>query len=241
VSPFLVLIASASAQTPATVTLQQGVNGYEGVQDTWISDFYRPEKQEQLPGNLSFGITKELSVFERGPVGENARALIRFDLSGIKGKIVGAELVLTKSGQSPNGEQFFNQTVAVYPIADANKDWQPGNKSRQPEEGAAVWNQKADRSTSWAGAPGLSSAGVDYQENVLASNQTGIELKVPVVFPISDLTQLNEWATHPERNAGFLIKEINPLKNGCDRFYSSEAEGEQEAFRPKLILKVVPH
>lgn len=61
---------------------------------------------------------------------------------------------------------------------------------------------------------------------------------MPIVFPFGNVEILNDWVAHPERNAGFLLKEIDPLKNGCDRFYSSEAVGEKEAFRPKLILKV---
>lgn len=38
----LLLLASAtlaSALTQKTVTLQQGADGYEGVEDTWISDY----------------------------------------------------------------------------------------------------------------------------------------------------------------------------------------------------------
>lgn len=239
VAPLLLITVSAFAQTPITVTLQQGVDAYEGVQDTWVSDFYRPERNQSVPFSLSFGAARELGAFERGPVGENARTLIRFDLSGVKGKIIGAELVLTKSAQSPNGDAYSNQTVAVYPITEANKDWQAGKHKRQMEDGAAFWNQKPHPVTPWAGAPGLASVGVDYTDNAMAIIPIGVELNVPIVFPLGDLAVLNGWAAHPECNAGFLIKEINSLKNGCNRFHSSEAVGDKEPFRPKLILKVV--
>lgn len=233
-----VLCLGAPADQTKIVVLQQGLDGYSGVEDTYLSDLYRPERGK-LTTNLSFGGSKELAVYERGPVGEDARGLIRFDLSGIKGKIVGAELVLTKTAQSANGEKFFNETVLVHRVASANRDWQAGAKDRSPLEGVAVWNGKADSTTAWAGEAGLSEAGIDYVEQPVAAGETGTEIGMPISLLFTDADFLNEWVKHPERNAGFLLKENDSFVNGGDRFYSSDCAEENQALRPKLILSVV--
>lgn len=222
---------------PVTVVLQNGLDGYDGTEDTWISDFFRPERGN-TKSNLSFGSHAELCVAERGPVGENTRALIRFDLSRVRGKIVGAELVLTKSAQSPNGEGFYNQTINLFRVSSANRDWQAGTSSHKPEADVAVWNFRADPSVPWGGEAGLSTEGVDYESVELSSAITGVDLKTPVTWVFADAAFLNDWAAHPEQNAGFLLKEVNPLKNGGDRFYSADAK--EAEFRPKLILQIEP-
>ena len=235
----LALSLAAPPEKTKTIILQQGLDGYQGVEDTSISDAYRPEKGK-IASNLSFGGGTELAVYERGSTSENARALIRFDLSGIKGKIVGAELVLTKSAQSPNGDNFLNETILLYRISTANQGWKAGTKDRSPQAGAAVWNLKADPATPWAGEAGLAAAGVDYVEQPVASAQTGTELSAPVVFSFDEVDFLNEWAQKPGLNAGFLLKEEDSFVNGKDRFYSSDCAGDLQSFRPKLILTVVP-
>ena len=235
----LSLTFAAPLEQTATITLQQGLDGYQGVEDTWICDAYRPERGK-IDSNLSFGGTPELAIFERGPASDNARTLIRFDLSGIKGKIVGAELVLTKSAQSPNGDNFLDQSIFLYRVSDANKDWEAGNKNHSQLNGAAVWNLKADPSTPWAGEAGLASTGVDYVEQAIALAQTGTELNAPVVFSFEEVDFLNEWAQKPELNAGFLLKQVNHFQGGKDRFYSSNCAMDLQSYRPKLILTVSP-
>lgn len=222
--------------TYQTITLQQGVNNYTGAADSSISNWYRPP---QYTTNLSFGGNGEIWVFERSAGGgENARSLIRFDLSGITGTIIAAQLVLTKSYQSANGSSYYNENIAVYRVADANKDWLPGTASYAQQNGAAVWNQKSDPSTPWAGSAGLSSSGTDYVATALATATTGVTVNVPITWTFNDVSFLNDWKANPANNAGFFLKEINPVINGGNRFYSSN--NSNVSYRPKLVLTVIP-
>jgi|GEM_PF-1559128 len=219
-----------------TVALQQGVGGYHGVEDTYLSSYYRPP---QTPKEQSFGGVPTLAVHDRGET-SNYRALIRFDLSDIRGRIVGAALVLTKSGRSPNGDKYFNQTISLNRIADANAGWQPGSSGYGYEEDVATWAHRCEPRAPWAGKPGLMEPGVDYVAEPLATAPTGVELNSPITLPFNDASFLNEWAANPDHNAGFLLQEIKPLseiiRQGGDTFSSSEAE--KIEYRPKLILQV---
>lgn len=227
--------AGVAAEEPrlVTVTLQQGVDGYFGAEDTWLSSWYRPP---QYPKDLSFGGAASLAVHDRtGSGGMHCRALLRFDLNRVRGRIVGAQLVLTKAGRSPNGEKYFNQTLALHRIADANAGWQAGSSNHGYEEDVATWANRSEPRTPWAGKPGLMEPGVDYVAEPLATAQTGVELNSAVTFTLNDAAFLNDWVADPDRNAGFLLREINPIVAGGDSFFSSEAGKE---YRPKLILQV---
>ena len=185
-----------------TVALQQGVGGYHGAEDTYLSSYYRPP---QNPKDLSFGGAPELAVFDRtGGGGEHTRSLLRFDLSRVRGRIVGAQLVLTKSRRSPNGEKYFNQTIALHRVADAG--WQAGSSNLGYEEDVATWGNRSEPRTPWAGQPGLMEPGVDYVAAPLATAQTGVELNSAVTLTLNDASFLNEWAADPVRNAGFLLR-----------------------------------
>ena len=244
--PFLLLIlllcafaatrSGSAGEAPrlVTVALQQGVGGYHGAEDTYLSSYYRPP---QNPKDLSFGGAPELAVFDRtGGGGEHTRSLLRFDLSRVRGRIVGAQLVLTKSRRSPNGEKYFNQTIALHRVADADAGWQAGSSNHGYEEDVATWGNRSEPRTPWAGQPGLMEPGVDYVAAPLATAQTGVELNSAVTLTLNDASFLNEWAADPVRNAGFLLRETTPLINGGDSFFSSNAE--KGDYRPKLILQV---
>lgn len=216
--------------------LQQGRNGYAGVADTTLNNYYRPEHS---PNNLSFG-GGSLGVYDRSPY-EQARTLIRFDMTPVQGIITDARLVLTKQNQSPNGPKFYNETIALHRVADANKDWQPGTAYRAQQNGAAVWNYKADQlspgtRTSWAGSAGMSTPDIDYAAAALAITNTGDTADAPITWTLKDVSMLNDWVANPGNNAGFFLREINPIVNGHNSFYSSEDKNQE--YRPKLVLAV---
>ncbi|MCX7429552.1 MAG: hypothetical protein NTY17_00830 [Planctomycetia bacterium] len=90
--PLLLALSAATrlgvAAEPArlvTVTLQQGVGGYTGAEDTFLSSWYRPP---QSPKEQSFGGCPELKIFDRTGT-EHTRALFRFDVTRVSGRIVG--------------------------------------------------------------------------------------------------------------------------------------------------------
>ena len=233
---FAATSSGVAAESPrlVSVTLQQGADGYSGAEDTWLSSWYRPP---QFPKELSFGGATSLAVHDRtGGGGLDNRALLRFDLSRVRGRIVDAQLVLTKASRSLNGEKYFNQTIALYRVADANADWQAGSSNYRHEEDVATWANCSEPRAPWAGKPGLMQPGVDYVAEPLATAQTGVKLNSPVTLTLTDASFLNEWAADPDRNAGFLLREIKPIVSGGDWFFSSEAE--KIDYRPKLILQV---
>lgn len=224
--------AATGSNATVTVALQQGVNGYEGTEDTWLSNMFRPPK---YPTNRSFGGAKELTVCEKAPgAGQNARALIRFDLSKVRGTIVGAQLVLTKAAQSKNNPV---ETIAVYRVTDANKDWQAGTASNADEVEVAVWSKKSEPLLTWAGGEGLVE-GADYFPGAVAETQTGDAVNAPVTWTFTDVKFLNDWVAHPDQNAGFLLKESAESENGDNRFFSADADHPEN--RPKLVLTVIP-
>ncbi|MCX7429553.1 MAG: hypothetical protein NTY17_00835 [Planctomycetia bacterium] len=69
--------------------------------------------------------------------------------------------MLTKSGRSPNGDKYFNQTISLNRIADANAGWQPGSSGYGFEEDVATWAHRSEPHAAWAGKPGLMEPGVD--------------------------------------------------------------------------------
>jgi len=237
-APFLALAAPVPAPSagrsapPVTVTLQQGVNGYEGTEDTMLSNMFRPPK---YPTNRSFGSSKEFTVCEKTPAAvQNTRVLIRFDLSKVRGTIVGAQLVLKKAAQNKKNPV---EAIAVYRVADANKDWQAGTVNNADENEVAVWSNKSEPSIPWAGGPGLV-AGADYDPTPLAEVETGENLNVPITWTFTEVAFLNDWAAHPSHNAGFLLQESAQSDDGDNRFFSADAD--QTDDRPKLVLTVIP-
>ena len=220
----------------ATVTLQEGLNGYDGTEDTRFCELACPPREKN---NRSFGASQVLEIAEAPgnslTQGRARRTLIRFDLSSVRGKITGAQLVLTNQNES--GERGpSNETIALYRVSDANRQWQAGSAESEAEAEAAVWNCKADPSVPWAGTPGLSSPGVDYDDNPLAITKSGTEKNAPVVWTFRDATFLNDWAANPSHNAGFMLQELEADGRGADRFHSSESCYREH--RPKLVLKV---
>ncbi len=129
-----------SGPLPPTATLQQGLNGYAGVTDTWIN-FYDP--------NLNFNGETKLNVHGT----EDIKALVRFELPAHPAgtRITSATLSLYNytHASSANGG-----TVSVYPVSRAWIDSQ------------ATWNQ-ASAGNNWAAA-GMQS-GTDYRTSPMTS------------------------------------------------------------------------
>lgn len=131
---------SPTPPPPPSTILQQGLNGYAGVTDTWIN-FYDP--------NLNFNGETKLNV--QGT--EDIKALVRFDLSALPvgTRITSATLSLYNyaHASSANGG-----TVSVYPV------------SRSWIDSQATWNQ-ASAGNNWAAA-GMQS-GTDYRTSPVTS------------------------------------------------------------------------
>ena len=159
-------------------------------------------RQDEVTNNLGVANIIAISASTR-------RGLCRFDLSSISSLsvCVSAKLILYATS-------IIAGTINVYKISDANGDWIQGTKNRtQAGSGEPCWNAKAaDGSggvtTAWAGSAGMSTAGTDYVNTVIAtftteSNLTSNEA-MEIVFNENGLAVLQDWFGDVTNN-GFLI------------------------------------
>jgi len=159
------------------------------------------------------------------------KILFRFDLSSIPSSatIISATLKMYSSGATQA------QTYTIYKITDANGDWVEGTGNGTAVSGAPCWNYKAYHATtptSWAGSAGLSTAGTDYINTVLATatlgsiDDTGL---ISIPFGASGLTVLQDWFGDASNNGLLLIT------SGADEYYHS-GESTTESYRPVLSV-----
>lgn len=142
------------------LTLQQNLNGYAGVTDTWIN-YYDP--------NLNFNNETKLNVHGT----EDIKTLIRFDLSSIPAgaKIISATLSLYNYSHSASAS---GGTLSAY---SASKPW---------IESQATWNI-CSTGNSWAAA-GLQ-AGADYRTSPASSITIDTAINVWRELDVSTLVQ----------------------------------------------------
>ena len=159
------------------------------------------------------------------------KILFRFDLSTIPttATIVSATLKLYSSGATQA------QTYTVYKITDANGDWVEGTGNDSKINGAPCWNYKAYHTstpTSWAGSAGLSTAGTDYVNTVLATASLGAisdTNEIAISFGADGLAVLQSWFGDASNNGLLLIT------SGTDEYYHS-GEATNESYRPVLAI-----
>ena len=159
------------------LTLQRGLNGYDGVTDTWI-DEWRPTQ------NLNVGTE---SLFVKVYTNGSQNGLFRFDLSEIPvGAIVrDAQLEMRIGSRS-------NTNTLVLDAFRLVRAW---------DDDEATWEQ-ADATNAWeiAGAAGPSDRSL-VPEGQLVLN-TG-----DLTWVSCDLTSLVQyWVDHPAENDGFLLR-----------------------------------
>ncbi|MCP4847498.1 MAG: hypothetical protein GY899_06080 [Verrucomicrobiaceae bacterium] len=203
--------------------------------------------------------------------GSNRFGLLRFDVSSLFEKYVEIDSVTLRlfSQNSPGGG-----AVSAYRLAPANSAWREGGNCGGTVLGGnrneVTWTHLADYGgfparVSWAsGRGGPTMAGVDYQEQALASkDNAGALADMPFDIEFTgDLTELiNDWSLAstvegcrdrggnpcwtgnwnwaqpaPETvNEGILLRGLDATTH---IFHSSEAAN--EALRPQLIVKYVP-
>jgi hypothetical protein len=183
------------------VTFQQGVNGYAGCTDAWMSSF-----TGSVPAinNCNFGSHVNLLFgFESGFGIE--RALQRWNLSSIP-----AGAVCSAASLQLYDSNYVNRTVNtptnIYQPSVANANWVAGTSSDTTEVGAVCWNYKAYNTVAWAGSAGASTPTTDYVNTSLASytfvdGETGYKT---IIFNAAGLTYIQSLFGGTG-GAGFLI------------------------------------
>lgn len=158
------------------VTLQQGLNEYAGVDETWIN-FYDP--------NLNFGSDTKLLVL--GGSG-NAKALVRFDLSSIPAGAVISSATLSLYNHSHQADINCG-TVSVNPVS---KPW---------AENQATWNVSSS-GVNWATA-GMQ-AGADYATDLDTTITIDTAINVWRNFDVTAM--VSRWTSGAAGNNGFVIR-----------------------------------
>lgn len=224
----------------APVVLQQGLNGYAGTDDTFLFQNY---------AGLTTGGTGNINAGGWvGGAGTTAeRGLIRFDLSSLAGQtITSASLTLTSTGQIV--DHAWSDTLTLYRVSDANKAWVGGTEyaNAPGSNGYATWanlneNDVPGSAVAWAGSAGLMTAGTDYIATPLAtaaiSSADAIGTQYTLTF--ADAAFLNDWATNPSNNAGFLLVLPGGEVARMQEVSFASAQADTASARPQLSV-VVP-
>jgi hypothetical protein len=161
----------------------------------------------------------------------DGKLLIRFILSDIAASAVctAASMYLTLYANNS-----ITTTNSVYKISDANGGWVEGTKSNTGAgTGDSCWKQKAYNVADWAGSAGLSTAGTDYIDTVIASySSSGGDAgdADEFVFNASGLAVLQDWFGDASNN-GFLIVTAGNLE-----YRYATSEHATESYRPVLSV-----
>ena len=192
-----------------TLTLQNGLNEYDGTADTYLSIW------DNEPGNIVHGnddIIKTIYTTGR----PYANTLIQFDFSLLPEKAIIQDATLAMYAPSTGAREGFQ--VAAYRLL---RPW---------DESTATWLM-ADAVTPWAEGGALK-AGVDYDPTPLDT------VAIPIGFHNDWLTwnisdAIAYWGEHPDQNYGVLLKGVNGSLQLL--VYSSEYNAAAEQ-RPKLLV-----
>lgn len=230
----LVVVAlPAAASQAATMTFQNGVAGYAGTQDTFLTlDGIRDE--------VNWGARTHFYV---GPYSgeepdERNRALIRFDVSSLAGlyaEITSITLRLTVLA-TPGGPN----TVDLHQPLAANGDWVEGGSDGAVEAGASSGANKNEPGTPWAGGPGLGSTGFGplLASAPFTSPSLGV-LELTILDSAVATALVDDFLLGA--NEGFLLKAQDEAFDEGRRdviFFSSENGVIGE--RPLLIVDYTP-
>jgi len=176
----------------------------------------------------------------------SARGLLRFDVSGLAGQYIAVQTVELRLYQQAGGVA----NVDVFPINDANSNWQEGTDTGSFDSGGGAWCRTTWSSklrglsdNSWDGGYGLGSTGYDTPALVTGTTTGAGWMSM---FFGGDLTALmDDWVqspvvggygrfAEPEQftvvaNEGMLI-----LADGYVEWSSS-----QGSFSPELVVTVL--
>lgn len=226
----LILAVTVQTASTATVSFQQGINGYAGTEDNQIMDPGTGFQNANIGGRNTFQLGNASSITTR-------RALLRFDVSSLAGlynSIDSATITLKKS----NGGSGGTDSAKLYAIADNNADWVEGNSQFVDTAGESSWISKRHGEAAWTGGGGGGALGA--LQDSLPGISTNDPLNTAYVFNL-DTALVDQWITGI--NAGVVIKEgaeIDGAGSGTDLqidFYSSEYGALADApVRPKLTI-----
>lgn len=223
-------VAPAAVQT---VVLQRGLNGYNGVADTWIS----PSEN-----TLNYGQNGTLILNRNG----RDNPLLRFALSGIPNTSAVLSATLTLYNTSPSslgGGDEFARRIELFQVLT---DWDEGNQIASPIDASGKHGATGDRAfdyftgegadVAWD-APGMT-AGVDY-----AAAPEGYADVVDEGFYSWDVTALvRAWVRNEQPNYGLVLRDATGYEDDHNdmRVFVSSQDPQTPGRRPKLTVVFNP-
>ena len=234
-----VSLGLGSAALPARaaiLTLQNGLNGYNGTEDTYL-------EKGNGADDFNWGESERLVVFNRSS--RDTNPLLRFDFSSLPEitAVNGATLYLTTAflgrGEIPGVRPPTSGPgrINLYPITQDDQDWVGGAGNGAVVAGTSTFNDKRNPSVDWSnGVTDDRTGNVDLGSEI--TNAAMANEGQEAVFDLDSATALLfDWIQNPGNNAGFLFasdlqEEFFP-NNG---WHSSEAP--IQSFRPRLVLDV---
>jgi hypothetical protein len=193
----------------ATLTFQQGTDGYLGVSDTTL-DAWRP--------TTTFGSDKEMRLaYARPPkISTQMAPVLRFDL-----------------GMLPTGAQIIQAQLKLYLLTTINHDLRGEVYAllRHWDEQTATWEQP-QTGESWA-QQGAQGAGTDFAEPSL-DTQIIWEGKRWYTFDVTP--GVSAWVANPAQNNGLIVmaRAGNSAANVQSSFASSNYAN--PTLRPQLVV-----
>lgn len=199
------------------VTIDPDFDASASLGDSWID---------------SISPTYQHGGYPASKVGPDHKTLMRFNLSSVTtGSVCTAAslhlFVETKINESA--------TLKLHKVSDANGDWVTGTGLTGAVKGKACWNQKGYNTADWAGSAGLSTAGTDYIDTILASlaisGTYAVNTEHELTFNASGLAVLQDWFGDATNN-GFVFTSTAVMEE--QRHHSYEAS--TESYRPVLSV-----
>ncbi len=238
----LSLLLIFSAQPPLfaleqTLILQQDVNGYYGVSDTWVSteDWGTPPQN-----TVNYGENQLLTL---GRDGDN-NLLLHFDLSAIpaNSEIISVRLELYNQTESGSDGQDYPRRINLYQVLT---DWDAGNQISTPidapgkhgatGENAFTYFPGEGGNIAWD-LPGME-AGTDYK----ASSESFTDVINPgwYVWDITALTRA--WIRGEQANFGVVLRDVTGWQEG-NRDWREFASSQNSTIirRPRLVIHYNP-
>ena len=217
-----------------TLILQQGLNGYTGVRDTWISTASwatPPQRTVNYGQNATIVVTRN----------DGDNSLLRFDLSGIPADsaIISASLSLYNTTQSSiDGSSDFVRRVQLFPVLS---DWDEGNQDSSPIDAAGKRGATGDQAFDYFTGEGTDvawgvlgmEAGTDYAD--IEENHIDV---INQGWYSVDLTALvRAWVRSEQANYGVVLRDATGYADNHNEsrvFVASQ--GTEAGNRPKLTV-----
>ncbi len=216
----MVGLFASSAQADA-VTLQNGLDGYTGTEDTMLLS-----ADGRNFGGMSYMEIKEYSGSGRG--------LVRFDLSDldITNLDISSATFSMYCYQKGGGG---TTSTTLFEVSSANGDWVEGTGTPGTVTGASTWSYKHYTTGNWAGSAGCSTAGTDYVSTGLATASGASGTWVTWTLSAAGLELLEDWADGAKTNTGFYLRHTTG-----NRLNYRSSEYSTVSYRPKLDITYTP-